>query len=356
MSHRTLLSTLLLGSSLLLVPACDDDGGRDGGAFGPVVDDQEDKSDNAMGSGGSGGTWSMSPRVKVYAFDPVLNSGERLSASQGWYNPHDMTYVYRDAVRDATWGSVSYQVDQFAYVEGFPLRTDGDRYDELSYLRCINEGDCKTDSPYETDLAYYAEVLDWCEDARNGVEEIWVFGAPWFGMPESQMMGDGAYWLNSTPLGAECDTPMVIMAFSYHVPAANMLHNLGHRIESHLNYAFGRWDSGRYGPSPWEQFSGRTENGTEPECGNVHWPPNTLTEYGYSDSTEVESGCDRWLDYPNHADVEPEPVSCFTWGCSGDTQFNYLTWWIQHLPHNEGQADGYQTNWQRYIFDYRSHM
>jgi len=66
---------------------------------------------------------------------------------------------------------------------------------------------------------------------------------------------------------------------------------------------------------PWDQFTRRAENRGDAECGNVHWPPNTLTEYAY-----------------------------------------YMQWWIQHLPHREGTLEGFQTNWQRYIFDYRSFM
>ncbi len=356
--YRRLLVAAAWGVSLLAVSACDEPEGRDGGSLVlPDADDEdENKSDDTVDPGTSGGTWSVAPRVKVYAFDPTLQSGERLSESQGWNDAHFMSFDYRDAVRRATWDSVDYQVEKFSRIDEFPRRTDGDRYTEQSYLDCLaNTDTCLPDSPYMTDLAHYAELFGWCEEARNGVDEIWVFGAPWFGMPESQMTGKGAYWLNSTPLETGCDTPLVIMAYSYHVPASNMMHNLGHRIESHLSHAFGSWPSDQ-GPSPWEQFSRRAENSDEPECGNVHWPPSTEIEYGYWDTAEASSGCDRWLDYPNHADVAPEPVSCFTWGCDGDTQLNYLQWWVQHIPHTEGTHEGFLTNWQRYIFDYRSHM
>ncbi len=354
---RKLLCAGNLAAALLTLGACDSEGGgRASTGLVEEVPTDGGKQDSEV-PGAQAEAWSTQPRVVVYTFDPKIEreGGRLLHEVLGWNDPHAMTFEYRDAVREATWGAVDYDIETWYRVDEFPRRTDGAQYDEDGYLGCVADTrTCLEDSPYKTDLALYSSIFGWCDLARDGVDEVWVFGAPWFGMPESQMAGDGAYWLNSTPLDTGCDTPLTIMAFSYHVPVSNMLHNLGHRIESHLAHSFSGWPSSK-GASPWEEFS-RGADAMVPACGNVHYPPNTRVEYGYTDAAEVTAGCEGWMDYPEHGDVEAEGVSCWTWGCDGDTQLNYLTWWIQHLPHREGTHEGFLTNWQRYIFDYRSHM
>lgn len=356
---RSASTASCLALALVGLLGCDAEEGRDDSLLAPELDDEDPgKGDNA-GEGGAGGSWSMRPRVLVYEINPIIHSqGERpLHEVRGWNDPQVLASQYRTAVKEATWGAIDYEIVEAYRIDQFPLRTDGKQYDEAGYLRCL-EGDttaCLPDGPYMTDLATYMRSLDWCGEVdRNGIDEVWVIGAPYFGLPESQMAGSGAYWLNSDPLKVDCGSPLVIMAFSSHVPVGNMLHNLGHRIESHMEHAYSGWWEWLSGASPWKQFS------QQGECGNTHWPPNADIEYAYDVPTPTMSGCDGWLDFPAYpADpkvFEAEGVSCWDWGCSGDTQESYMKWWIQHLPHDEGESDGYETNWYRYVFDYRAHM
>lgn len=345
-----------LAVALLGTVACDTDEGRDGSPLGPTVVDLEPDAPTIQAMDNDG---AMRPRVLVYEVNPIIHSeGDRpLHEVKGWHDPQVLASQYRDAVRSATWGAVDYEIVSRFRIDQFPPRTDGNAYDETSYLSCMsgNTDDCLPDTPYMTDLAAYYNGLDWCKEAsENDIDEVWVLGAPIFGMPESQMAGDGAYWLNSTPLKVECDETLVIMAFAYHVPVGNMLHNLGHRIESHMTHAFEGWWTWWSGPTPWELFTEQSE------CGNTHYPPNADAEYIYDRPTPTYSGCDGWADFPSYPKdpelFEPEGVSCWDWGCDGDPQENYLTWWIQHLPHEDGESQGYQTNWYHYVFDYRADL
>jgi hypothetical protein len=36
--------------------------------------------------------------------------------------------------------------------------------------------------------------------ARGEIDEIWLFGGPYFGFYESRMAGPGAFWCNAPPL------------------------------------------------------------------------------------------------------------------------------------------------------------
>lgn len=358
---------------LLSLAGCEepgrDQGPRGLGDAGDVeevldTDDGFETDDGAESSGGSTGEigdseqarrLSVSPRVRVLSFDPLIN-GTRLHQHYGWGDPRKMTNDYRDAVRDATSGSVNYDIEEFGIIEDFPLRVDGQQWTGATYTECRDQGtSCLKDSAYESDIAAYASGFDWCADAEAGVDELWIFGAPGFGMPESQMMGKGSHWLNSTPLTVECDTPLVIMIFSYERGVAEMLHNLGHRIESHMGHIFSSWPGG-VDESPWSQFSRQGSSG-DAECGTVHRPPNALSEYDYANATDVTSGCSRWNNYPDHEFPSFETISCNTWSCSGDPQFGYMSWWISRLPNREGlDAEGFQTDWRRYVFNYRTYL
>lgn len=339
----------------------DDGGAEEGGTTGDEEDDEGESSGGTTGEiddSEAPSRFSVRPRVKVVSFDPLVG-GVRLHqhyAAKGWKDPEGMARSYRDAVRDATSGSVEYQIESFTVTEGFPQRVDGMQYTADTYTACIDsQMGCLPDSPYESDIAHYATEGDWCAEAATGIDEIWVFGAPNFGMPESQMMGRGAHWLNSTPLQVDCETPLVIMYFSYQRGVAEMLHNLGHRIESHLGHIFSAWPGGME-RSPWVEFSRKASTG-ESECGNVHFPPNAFSDYDYARAEPVASGCSRWNNYPDHEFPSFNTVSCETWGCTGDAQYGYMSWWIARLPNREGfDANGFQTDWRRFIFDYRSYL
>ena len=97
----------------------------------------------------------------------------------------------------------------------------------LAYLDCLND----EQSCHQPDTADYGRILsdyNICDRVKDGqVDELWLFGGPWFGYYESRLAGPGAFWYNSPPLnGTNCDRLLPIMGFNYERGVAEMLHDL----------------------------------------------------------------------------------------------------------------------------------
>jgi hypothetical protein len=136
------------------------------------------------------------------------------------------------------------------------------------------------------------------------------------------------------------------MGFNYERGVDCMLENFGHRVESTMRAVYNRHQSDR---NRWEHFSrydliapGRAS------CGNVHFAPNSLSDYDWSNPRVVTSDCDDWLNYPNLTG-ERRSVSSRDWG-GGSMRLHHL-WWLGHLPRSPGISDGVLNNWWHYILD-----
>jgi hypothetical protein len=72
----------------------------------------------------------------------------------------------------------------------------------------------------------------------GSIDEVWLFGGPLFGFPESCMVGKSAFWCNGDPIQAD-SRRFVVMGFNYERSVREMVHDYGHRVESLLAAQFG---------------------------------------------------------------------------------------------------------------------
>ena len=165
------------------------------------------------------------------------------------------------------------------------------------------------------------------------------------------MIGRGADFCNSNPgEGISCGRRCVVMGFNYQRGVGEMLESFGHRAESMLARAFGRWrDWGGYGNHAWDRFT--AYDAVAPGragCGTLHFAPNSVRDYDWGNPTPVWSTCDAWPAFPR-APERPRRVDCREWG-AGDIRAHHR-WWLAHLPRSAGQIDGVRNHWWSYLVE-----
>ncbi len=314
----------------------------------------------------------VKPRVLVINIDPIVDAqGTRLTTRMGWNRVDDLIQGFIADIAEVSYGLVQYQYDPANRidVDEFPQKNDGFQYTPSSYLNMmVNE---KTH--HEPDGVDYQKIIDdyhlISKVMSNQVDEVWVFGAPYFGFYESNMVGKGAIWCNSSPCADTdlCTRRFVIMGFNYQRGIGEMLHDIGHRMESIMAYvyhSFGTLQDAYNSVNPnvqppvsptrfmhpqndFERFMlfekiapGRAE------VGLIHTPPNGDKDYDWQNSSAVSSNCDDWLNYPTFQGTR-RMVNCHDWECSPDG-YAYTKWWLRHAPHVGGSQNGVLNNWWKY--------
>lgn len=113
----------------------------------------------------------------------------------------------------------------------------------------------------------------------------------------------------------------VIMGFDTTRPYDNALHSFGHMMEGLLGNL-------QTTELFWFRFAGNTQNGwpLEKGCGNVHYAPNSLTDYDIASMKTVSSTCEDWNPNVNGAITN---LNCTRWGC---TEAGHMKWWFQNMP------------------------
>jgi len=203
----------------------------------------------------------------------------------------------------------------------------------------------------------YNAMVDYYDfDTRrnNGIiDEVWVYTFPFGGMYESQLMGPGAFWYNSPPLAHPgLNRLLSVMGWNYERGVAEALHSVGHRSESALVQAFGGWNVAPE-PTSWDIFTriDRDHPGGA-HCGNIHFPPNGVSDYDYSNTNYVTTSADNWKRYPLLLD-QTRSVNREEWYyAGGDYHRGFMRWWYRHLPRYTGVYEGILNNWWHYIVDY----
>lgn len=299
----------------------------------------------------------MTVKVLVLNFDPLIPSegNKRLHEVCGWNDPHKLAEGYISDVKECSGGIVNYKVVEWKDVDTFHTKIDGFTYTPEQYMKCWKE----RKGWHDPDTADYPKTF---EDYNvlpkidsGAVDEVWFFGAPYFGYNESAMAGPGAFYVN----GAIYDKvpskrAFVIMGFNYERGCAEMIHDLCHRTESTMARVYGGWKAEEL-TTAWARFAANAKqsNGIA-AVGTCHYPPNAEHDYDYANPRKVSSSADDWLSYPNLTGAEKE-VSCETWG-GPDYQRNYLKWWFTRLPKATGiNTDGRLNNWWEYIFNFNDY-
>ncbi len=287
---------------------------------------------------------SISPKVFVIIYNPVLRTKRftKIIDYKHWNNPNTLIEQYISDVRQASHNIVNYQIAGQIELNDIPQKHNGYDYTAEGILDCL-EGRGPCNGPEYTDFANYQKILQTnriCEKVNRGeVDELWLFGATRFGFYEANMAGKDAFWTNGPVVeNTMCQRPIHIMGYNYELGVANILHDLGHRIEGTLDHFIGyQKNSTGFG---WGDF--RSKAG----CGDTHFPPNTNQAYQYDNQSAVLSNCNDWLNYPNFTN-QKDLISCSIWNCfDGD----YFKWWFFHIPYAEGtDSNGKLNNWWYYI-------
>lgn len=292
---------------------------------------------------------SVTKKVFVLNFDPYISGTTPLTTYKNWSNPNTLNTTHVSDLKSVSHNVVNYQIVSTQVVRDYPVKKSGFKFTNTQYLGCLTNS-----SPtYCGELIDYQKLVDTynlCTRAVNGeFDEVWLWGGPWFGYWEWTYAGPNspAY----IPQDAYCSKRVAIMGFNYERTAVEMLHNVGHRIESHVTNIYGNYPyNNQYVSSnPWSRFTAYNQIASgQAGCGNIHFPPNGTSHYDYSNTNSVTSSCNDWLNYPTMTGVT-ETISCSAWGCS---QYGFLKYWMTRLPYKTGKVDGKLNNWWLYTVDY----
>ncbi len=333
-------------------------------------------------------------KVLVINFDPIIESqgNKRLHEVLGWNDPHQLAQGYINDLNESSGNFAQYQIVEWIDADVYPIKEDGFQYTDATYLDAWYFG-----GPWHSpDLANYSRIItDYNITARvasGEIDEVFMFGGPYFGFYESRMVGLGAYWVNSPGMpDVQSDRLFILMGFSYERGVGEMLEDYGHRTESIMWHVYGSWygwdsftferEVGKilksygtesiiahvyeraYGFYPsnytpkhnWDKFTlfDKIAQGNA-SCGNVHYAPNSYTDYDWGNSTYVWSTCDDWLyNWPNLNGTK-KLVNASEWG-GGDSRL-YFKWWFRHIPNKPGiNPDGKQNNWWKYMADFNNY-
>lgn len=266
---------------------------------------------------------------------------------KNWFDPVALEQEYIKDIQNDSGNQLIYQIVNRVDVPIFFEKDSGFKFTPQTYINCMSDSRRCND-----DQVNYQKILtDYqiCEKVNaNEIDELWLWGGPYFGYKESIMAGPGAFYINSSPiLTSSCQRKLPIMGFSYERGVSEMIEDLGHRAEATFEKVFSTWPT----PSdnPWRKYVliERDSPGNS-GCGSIHFGPNSTKDYDWNNQNSVTSNCEDWINYPNLTGATTQ-ISCNTWGCNDR---NYKNWWFSHLPKTDGVTNGIWNNWWKYIIDY----
>jgi hypothetical protein len=232
-------------------------------------------------------------KALLIVIDPILE-GKPLTAHYGV----DVQRLYIDVLNDL-FSVLGRQYDMIEpiFTPDIPIKADGAQYTTDMYLEVIKDGS----KHHEPDLVSYKAFMSKYNlierRMRGDFDEVHVYGGPFMGFHESQMVGSDAFYCNSGPIYAPCKN-FVIMGWNYERGVSEALEAYGHRTEFIMQHFY---------PESWGQYA--------LEMGTIHKPFNTTQDYDWSNK---DMGL--WHD---------SPANCDLWGGDGR---GYIKMWLQNLP------------------------
>ncbi|HDN17494.1 MAG TPA: hypothetical protein ENF41_00365 [Candidatus Bathyarchaeota archaeon] len=293
------------------------------------------------------------PKVLLIIFNPIIESegGRKLNEVMGWNDPDMLVNeVIRD-IEEVSYGCVKYQIVERVEVDEYPVKVDGFQYNDTTYLDAWRKR--KFHEPDGVDYLRLIEKFNIVEKVMLGkIDEVWLMGGPYFGFYESIMVGKDAYWVNAPPLTqVNCSRLFIIMGFNYERGVGCMLEDFGHRIESIMRKIYGGWEVNE--DNAWNRFTLYDKEAPgRANVGNVHYAPNSESDYDWGNERYVWCYCDDWYTYP-YLPGKGRMVNCEKWG-NGDIREHHK-WWMKHIPHMPGTLEGHQNNWWKYIMLYNKY-
>lgn len=325
------------------------------GEYVPLPDDENMFTANAL-TDGTIPTDAVTKKVYVLVFDPILSNGQSVSEYFHWQDYTVLTQQTIDFFKLTSGNRINYTV-AYTSVETnvWPEKIDGFTYTESQYLAVVNH----QQAYHSPDTVNYNKIVntpeyDICGKLDRGeIDEVWMFGGPWFGFYESTLVGPGSYFYNSSPVSGphNCNKILPIMGMNYERGEDCMIEDFGHRTESTMTKVYGSWQENRTAHN-WDRFGlvmAQSPNYSYSGCGSVHYPPNGTSDYNYNNSSTVPSNCNDFVNYPKLSDplLVAQPTTCSLWGCNG---LGYFQYWFGHLPVNLGCGpDNVANSWWNYF-------
>ncbi len=309
------------------------------------------------------------PRVLLLVFNPVVEAatGKKLIEVKRWNDPEKLAADYIADVAQCSGGLVQYQIVERIEADEIPRKADGYQYTPQQYLQVMatNVG------AHAPDLVDYDAIIsryDLLTRVTTGaIDEVWLFGAPYFGFWEAAMAGKGAFFCNGGPIQRtdQCPRKFVLMGFNYERGVGEMLEDLGHRAETILARVFRVerfWEwaynrnrvpamVGERALNLYERFMCFEQIAPgKANVGSLHYAPNSGVDYEWGNPTPVQSCADDWLQFPDLPNPPNyRPMTTREWG-GGDIRAHHQ-WWLARLPKAAGATDGIANNWWRYVID-----
>src|SRR6056297_612106 len=297
-------------------------------------------------------------KILVLNFDPILEArGDiRLHEIEAWWNdPRDISEGFIQDFDNFTDGYIQKEIVEWVDLDEWPRRNDGYRFTDDFFLSHFDDKDYPAVSFYNEnevlDYDYYIDQYDIVNRVNSGeIDQVWMFGYHYMGSAfyESRMVGKDAYWCNSPGIQMNC-APFIVYYFNYERGVDCMLENTGHAMESILTHIFGSWDHTK--PldqmNKWERFTlyANVAPGNA-ACGNVHYAPNSTTDYDWGNESMVWSTYVDWENYPTLSG-EKKRSNAADWG-NGDMRLHHI-WWFNLFPKIPGKdAEGFFHNWWKY--------
>jgi hypothetical protein len=309
-------------------------------------------------SGASGGcqTPVHNRKATVVIYDPLITKSDgtrvKLSVYKNWEDPAQLVERFKRSMRSITHGRVQYNVVKTKVINAFPVKADGFRYTQASYLACLADN-TKCHMPDAANVLSTLATEGVCTDVNNGLtDELWLFGGPYFGYYESQLTGPKAFDYNSPPLGGStCNKLLPIMGFNYERSLGEMVHDMMHRTEATMSRVYGSWSQNRMANN-FDKFglvAAQSPSFGISGCGNGHWAPNSTGEYDYANTRTISSYCDDFFNYPNLKTPSSalKTITCSAWGCN---DLGFYRYFFQRFPKASGTGpDGKFNDWWRYL-------
>lgn len=296
-------------------------------------------------------------RVLVLNYDPYVEwNGKRVRLHEAgkWNDPRELAEGYANDVKASSGGYIVYKIVEWRDIDDFPMKTDGFRYTEQTYVAAMKSWS-GWHEPDGLDYIAMAKANGLARLINGGqIDEVWLFGGPYFGYWESAMMGPGAFFINGGVYPDDSFVrPFAVMGFNYERGVAEMLHNLCHRTESTMSRFFGGWKVDEL-TTHWARFAANEKQSGVAAVGTCHYPPNAEKDYDYANPRFVDSTANDWLNWPKLTGKK-ERINCEAWG-GPDYHRNYMRWWFARLPKSPGvDGDGRPLNWWKYVFRFNEY-
>lgn len=301
-------------------------------------------------------------KVALVIQDPLIPqfNYRRIHQKWAWYDPLNMVNLIKNEFLIASDSVIQFDVvetynDQNIFTK---LDTSYMTLDQIAYYFQNNltlYGELKNIAEVQGRIKYdYNGMVDYYDfDTKRNkrvIDEVWVYAFPFGGMYESQLMGPGAFWWNSPPLAhSGLEKTLSVMGWNYERGLPEAMESMGHRFESAIRQAFGRWDYNSPKLNNWELYTSFDKvRPSQAHIGNIHYPPNGRSDYDWVNNAYVLTYADNWFRFPYLLD-QKRSVNCTEWMCG---HIGYMRWWFKHLPHAAGVTDSILNNWWHYAIDY----